>query len=672
MLKRFLIPALLSLSPASSQGEESTDLMELSLEELLDMEVVSATISPKKLNTVPASVTIFNSQEINNMGLSTLEELLNFAPGYQSAKRGDSSLATPYSARGRAIGTSTSEVIVLLDGRRIDNATSGGQSSSIPGLSLANIETVEFLRGPASSLYGSNAFLGVINLTSSRERNDLSVSIGSHRTVSAQANFSQSNAQGLTVSLHANLSDSDGESFRLFNNFTDQQQLARTPHQTVDVDLHFSLGATSLSLLHAERKNDSFLIAGNLSPEINRNSRDFSMLSFEHALASELFDSLKLSAGLKAQETFTQTQTTPFGALASISQPSSDQPVILKAKVEEYEPWFRLDGSYASNSNQSIVFGIEYRNPQLEPNGILGNYDIAALSQSDFPVDYYQGEFLSISDSDKRSDDIFGTYFQFENTFANSDTLTLGFRYDDFSYASARLSPRVAYVHPFLDSAFLKLVWGEAYRTPKLSERVESTNNVQTGNSALKPETVTTTELILGGNWRNAYASVSLFENTFRDAIVQTFVDDIRTFRNAHQESSSGIEAETFLQLGEHSTLRLSATHFFDLPQSSFRDSRNLASLSYNRSAENWNINLGAVYHSSQRNPSPVAGQHEKLPGYATVNATFSYRIRNSDTISLKAHNAFDKTYYTASQSILPGGAPNPGRSLTATYTIRW
>ncbi|MDQ8183618.1 TonB-dependent receptor [Pelagicoccus sp. SDUM812005] len=673
-IRNLLAGASLSLSVASvatTSAKQAADLFELSLDELLEIEVVSASISPKKLNSTPGSVTVFTAGEIQNLGVSSLEELVNFAPGYQSAKRGDSSLGTPYSARGRAIGTSTTEVIVLLDGRRIDNAVSGGQSTSIPSLSLANIETVEFLRGPASALYGSNAFLGVINLTSRRQRNDLRISYGSHQTIAAEANFSQSNRHGLAIDVHARREESHGEKLRVYDTFAQSEASARAPYQKLDLDLRLSSERSALSLLHTDRESDAYLVLGNLSPQYNQSRNQFSQLAFTHSLEHDALASLDLSGGIKRRQFTIQAQTSPIGALAPISQPSSDTPVLLRADVVEYEPWLKLDGSYRSSASYDIVFGIEYRSPELEPSPLLANYDLNALAQSQFPVTYFAGEFRPTGPTTKQSDDIFGAYFQFENRF-DDDTLTLGLRYDTFSYASSRLSPRIAYVHPLFDTAFLKLIWGESYRAPALSERSVSTNNLQVGNPSLKPETVTTTELVFGGNWSELYASVSLFENTFRDSIVQAFVNDLRTFQNAPQESSSGLEAEMILQLGEQTKLRLSATHFFDLPQSSFRDSRSLAALSINQSSDRWNFNASALYHSSQRTPTPDPSQLQKLPAYWTANAKLSYQIATGHTASLRLTNAFDEEYYTASQSIILGGVPNPGRSLSLDYSFEW
>jgi len=76
-------------------------LFKLSLVDLLKVKVTGSPLTPKELKTVLSAVTVFTHKEIYNMGLDTLDELMNLVPGFQSYRSSISSVHYPFSARGR-------------------------------------------------------------------------------------------------------------------------------------------------------------------------------------------------------------------------------------------------------------------------------------------------------------------------------------------------------------------------------------------------------------------------------------------------------------------------------------------------------------------------------------------------------------------------------------------
>ena len=151
---------VLSLTYLSSAvAETSIDLFEMPLEELMQLHVNSSTLTDKTLRTAPSSITVFTHQQIQNLGINYLHELMNYVPGFQSFRQAESGDEYYHSSRGLRVGTSSREVLILVDGQRLnrefDNATGA------PMMALGNIEKVEFIRGPGSAIYGSNAFAGV-------------------------------------------------------------------------------------------------------------------------------------------------------------------------------------------------------------------------------------------------------------------------------------------------------------------------------------------------------------------------------------------------------------------------------------------------------------------------------------------------------------------------------
>ncbi len=651
---------------------KASDLLSLSLDELLQVKIAGASLSEKTLSTTPASVSLFTGQEIENLGARTLEELISYAPGYQASARGDAPQQSAYSSRGRAIGTSSREVIVLVDGRRIEDNLSGGQSGIVPSLSLANVSTVEFIRGPASSLYGSNAFLGVINITSRQKVNALKVEAGSHGNRTAQLNLYQELAPKLSFDLHARRTESDGQPLELINKFTGDTTTTKAPYQNTDLDLRLSHSDTTLSLRYNKRASNGGLILGNLSEKLNSHESSNAEIALIHSFQLPEFQRFNLSAGASRRHYNITSQLTPYGAFTPISLPSSSAPLIMLAELEVEEPWVKLDGQYNASPNSDIVFGLEYRNVHFQHSDMSSNYDLAAFSSGQFPITYYGDDLKTSQALTQTHETIYGAYLQYEQHLESDATLSLGLRFDDYSLADNNLSPRITYVQPLLESSFIKLIWGESYRTPSFSERFTAPIFFQVGNPGIAPETVQTSEIVVGTEWNKGYSSVSLFHNTFEDSIAQTIQQGVRTFANTAQAEGYGLEAEAILELAPDWNLKASASHFLKSPEQSFRESSTFGSIALNRSSDHWNFNLNATYQAGQETPTSDPLVTQSLPSNWLAHFKASYRPSEPHKISFSARNLFDKEYRTASQSYIVGGAPNPGRTILIDYQFTW
>ncbi|MBW7902101.1 MAG: TonB-dependent receptor [Rhodocyclaceae bacterium] len=120
--------------------------------------VVTATRTPTQSSDLLSDVTIVDREQIDRLGADTLSDLLGRLPGVQVAGNGGRGATGSLSLR----GTNTNHTLVLVDGLRLSSATTG--ATAIESLPLDQIERIEILRGPASSLYGSDAVGGVIQI----------------------------------------------------------------------------------------------------------------------------------------------------------------------------------------------------------------------------------------------------------------------------------------------------------------------------------------------------------------------------------------------------------------------------------------------------------------------------------------------------------------------------
>jgi vitamin B12 transporter len=158
----------------------------------LDPIVVTATRQPTRVSELLADVTIIEREEIEQAGNSSLEDLLSRQPGIQMSANGSYGSTSNIFVR----GTNGSHVLVLLDGVRQGSATSGNIAWS--RLPLNQIDRIEILRGPASSLYGSDAIGGVVQIFTRKgdgpTRFSGEAGFGSNQTWNVNAGVSGSNA----------------------------------------------------------------------------------------------------------------------------------------------------------------------------------------------------------------------------------------------------------------------------------------------------------------------------------------------------------------------------------------------------------------------------------------------------------------------------------------------
>lgn len=147
--------------------------------------VVTATRLPTRASELLNDITVLDRAEIEAAGANNLADLLGAQPGVQTASNGGLGKSTFLFLR----GSESRHAVVLVDGLRINSATAG--DTALQHIPLAQIERIEILRGPASSLYGSEAIGGVVSITTRRgegpPRPHVQASVGSHNTLDLSA-----------------------------------------------------------------------------------------------------------------------------------------------------------------------------------------------------------------------------------------------------------------------------------------------------------------------------------------------------------------------------------------------------------------------------------------------------------------------------------------------------
>ena len=157
-----LVTGAFAQTPRSGRLEE---LKQLSIEELVDTDVTTASRRIERLADVAAAVTVISSEDLRRMGVTTLAQAMRLA-GHMHV----SQISGPQygiTARGFAISTAN-KMLVLIDGRTVYSPVFAGVFWETQDMSLLDIDRIEVIRGPGGSIWGANAVNGVINVISKR------------------------------------------------------------------------------------------------------------------------------------------------------------------------------------------------------------------------------------------------------------------------------------------------------------------------------------------------------------------------------------------------------------------------------------------------------------------------------------------------------------------------
>jgi iron complex outermembrane receptor protein len=149
-----------SVVPVQGQARPA-DLSMATLEELLNIQIISASRKDQRAEEVPAAVYIITHEDIRRSGMSSVPALLRLVPGVQVARINSNKWAV--SARGFN-SLYSNKLLVLVDGRSVYNPLFSSVLWDTEDLMLEDVERIEVIRGPGAAVWGANAVNGVINI----------------------------------------------------------------------------------------------------------------------------------------------------------------------------------------------------------------------------------------------------------------------------------------------------------------------------------------------------------------------------------------------------------------------------------------------------------------------------------------------------------------------------
>lgn len=496
-----LCAASLFATPSFAQ-QGATDLREV---------VVTASGSEQDIKDAPASITVINRAELQQKRFNSLAEALQDVEGVDVGAAAGKTGGLNISIRGMP----SDYTLVLIDGRRQNaagNVTPNGftetQTSFMPPVSA--IERIEVIRGPMSTLYGSDAMGGVINIITRKVGKEWAGSVSADYTLQESSDFG------------------DTRSGKFYLSGPIQQDLlglavrgAKFKRQAADISYLNQLGAEIAPVMGANPvKSDIANFGARLTLTPTR----------DHDL------SLDLDAGRQTYDNARgQLGTLGTGGYAPEQKYDRDQLTLAHTGRYGFGRW---DTSYMVNRTETVGRTIPPGTPgavagsprTLEVESrVLDSKLVTALGRHLVTVG---GQWWEAEMKDGVAPQTFSftqkaLFLEDEWRIVDSFGLTFGARYDEHSLFGGKLSPRLYGVWNATPNWTFKGGVSNGYKTPRVEQLAPGINGFGNqgrtpliGSPDLKPETSTTTEIgTYYDNLAGFTASAALFHNQFKDKI---------------------------------------------------------------------------------------------------------------------------------------------------------
>ena len=560
--------------------------------------VVTATRTASPLDHVLASVDLITSAELRRQPAAELGDLLRLHAGVEVARLGGPGQQTSLFLR----GTESNHVLVLVDGVRINPGTIG--SAAIQNISPDLIERVEIVKGPRSTLYGSDALGGVINIiTRRRTENGASVQagFGSYDSRSASVDAGLGGERG-DASLGLSWVDSDGFPTRSGDSTDRGYQ-----NLSLNAAARTELGGAELSLRawHAEGTSEY---------------SDFFVTPVDQDFRNS---ALALSAGFAPTDSW-HSRVTVSQALDQLDQ--NQAPDFLRTRRWQLD-W---QNDIAASDSHALTAGMIWQDEDADAES--------------FGLPYS-------ADTETRQ-----VYLQDQMSFGRVQVL-LAAGYTDHETFGGHETWNAEFGFALGDATLLTVAAGEAFRAPDATDLYGFG-----GNAALEPERSQSYEASFRHDTAGGqHFALTLFRNEIDD-LIEFVVTDFNTFegenRNVERARIDGLEASWRYQ-SEHWTARASAT--VQDPRDLVTDERLLR-----RARENFTAGVARRFGAHEIAVDLLyAGNRQDfgfppvtMPAYWLANLSGSFAVNENWTLLARVENLLDEDYELAR------GFNTMGRSL--------
>ena len=616
-MRRFLILicALLLSFSYSLNAQSSTD----SIEETL----VYASLIPISLEQSANAITVINYSQIKNRSVSSVSQLLRDVPGLAVSKSGIQGSQTQIRVR----GSEANHMLVLIDGIEANNPSQNdGVNWGV--LSSADIERIEIIRGPQSSMFGSDAIAGVINIITNKAEQPRSLEI-----YSENGSFNTKN-NGFSFGIKNNNFDARLGLSHLKTSGENISRIGREKDGYENKNITFNAGLeaieslqASLSLRRANGMNeyDSDIDFDGLIDDQNNATK------FENTIVGLKVNYLSLDKIWKQQLAISQSSSHnkdfQDSLLGTATHSTKDQIRFVSTKL-----W--------NKSSQRISFLVEHEEEKFIQRGPINDYGIYGI----------------FDPNQKRSRKTKSIAVEFRTDIFNKTTLAVSTRRDDNSQFKDANTYKFEIMRNFYRHTRVRSTYGTAIKNPTFTERFGFYTNF-IGNPFLQPEKSTSLELGIDSKFydENLSLSATLFHAELEDEINGSALDPITFGYTAINKL--GLSKRKGLELNISNNFRtnlnIDASYTFTdsqeldamgAYQNEVRRPRHIASFSASwQQSDFLSLNANIQYNGSQEDI--IYPNNIKLSSYTIVNISANLNISNKLDAYLRLENLFDESY---------------------------
>jgi len=544
----------------------TVDVLELSMEELLNSKVTVSSKKAERISDAPGSITAYSDKDIQNLGYYTLRDLANITAGYSSFKGiGE----TTFETRGqKQDGFDNNKHLVLIDGIPFNHARAN-MALAEENLPLFFAQRVEFLKGPGSALYGTSAFSGVINIISKDLEKDSTLveskySVGnndfSRRAMMNIFNQSKMGRSKLCVGYFAKDNSNDflgtGNANNYLSKYYDKSSniFINSSHKILSGKL---LGL-SAGLIYSRKTGG----LGEFWMGQQTQNFPYNLITWEQLVPylkyeKMLFDKFSLNSYFKGN---VSTENVYFGNWFSYFPTNSSSSAFGTYNIRVYDKEVLAEVKYKRNDFTNFIIG----------TNIISRYSTGFPENYNYQISNISSVALTQDSTYSRQSstyNIYSIYAQFQHNInvLQGLNLTIGFREDiGRTYAAAnfsmtnkysQFSPRIAGVLKVNKLLNLKYILATALRAPLIKEvsvNEEAKKTVANTNQIpnLKAEQLISQEFVVAFHLKKTSLNTSIFINKTTHALGKIGVAGI----NGNQEniysnlpgniSASGFEFE--------------------------------------------------------------------------------------------------------------------------------
>lgn len=485
---------------------------------------------------------VITGEEMEAQGARTVREAIKFLPGIL----GDGTVGTEVNAlSGQLIrGSNTGQVLILLDGRPINNAGSGGFDLS--EFTTNNIQRIEVLPGGGSTLYGSDAIGGVINIITRRPTEKITteakVNIGAYGL--NQQSIQNSGKKG-DISWVVGYNRTQAENNYPFSipeaNFSGNRKNNDALYNNFNLKLEADLGkrnTLSFSTLYLNKEQGT---PGGVSIPFPVNGQGFfnsltdKNRKYTDQILTDLTWNLKLGGGddslltAKVYGDFLNTRFDPSGSVSSQNRFQTNQS---SYGIQTTHSW-----NFAKN--QSLVYGFDYRTVNVRNTSFSYSTNKETLN---YDNDINQGALFT----------------KYEVVLIPNLTVNVGLRQDFSSLVNGSVtSPSVGTKYAVSDSTTLRANYIQNFRVPTIAN-LFNVNPSNIGNPELKPERGDSFDIGIDQKLGNiGLARLTFFKNNVSDTIAFKRLtppvnSNTGTWENIGLVETTGIEATLNLQVAKN------------------------------------------------------------------------------------------------------------------------